>query len=264
MITTTISTPANLNDDKVLKQAFHTHQANTATKPRTVAADKIYGTVENYKFLNAKGTKACIPRQKHGIKKVGKLSHDKFRYDKKQDCYICPAGEKLKIYDRNSIHSSGNRYRTKREICEKCNLFEQCVTSEKYGRQVSRNLNAEYIEWADNCLSRYERKQLMSRRQYKAEGSFANAANNHGFKRARWRGLDMMQIQNLMIAAIQNLGKLLRYSCPGDKLTATATSIKAFFKHTDRALHRLFSIYAMRERILSYQRTKPAYTEKFI
>lgn len=86
VITSTISTPANLNDDKVLKQAVHTHQANTATKVRTVTADKIYGTIENYKFLNAKGSKACIPHQRHGSKKAGKFSHDKFRYDKKQDC----------------------------------------------------------------------------------------------------------------------------------------------------------------------------------
>jgi hypothetical protein len=42
------------------------------------------------------------------------------------------------------------------------------------------------------------------------EGSFADAANNHGFKRARWRGLERVRVQNLLIAAIQNVRKLLR------------------------------------------------------
>ena len=260
IITATITTPANLNDDKVLKQAVHTHESNTATKVATVTADKIYGTIENYKFLNNKGSKACIPHQRHGSRKVGKFSHDKFKYDKNQDCYICPAGEKLKLYDRNSIHSSGNRYRAERQTCEKCELFEQCVTSKKHGRQVSRNLDAEYIEWADSCLSRSERKNLMSRRQYKAEGSFADAANNYGFKRGRWRGLDKMEMQNLMIAAIQNLGKLLRYGGTVDRLTATATSIKALFGCISRALRRLLGIYAGCERILNYQRAKPVYS----
>ena len=54
----------------------------------------------------------------------------------------------------------------------------------------------------------------MSRRQSKAEGSFADAANNHGFKRARWRGLVMVEIQNLTIAAIQNLRKLIKSTSP--------------------------------------------------
>jgi transposase len=260
IITATITTPANLNDDKVLKQAVHTHESNTATKVTTVTADKIYGTIDNYKFLNNKDSKACIPHQRHGIIKVGKFSHDKFKYDKKQDCYICPAGEKLKLYDRTATHSSGHRYRAERQTCEKCDLFEQCVTSEKHGRQVSRNLNAEYVEWADGCLSRNERKNLMSRRQYKAEGSFADAANNYGFKRARWRRLDKMEIQNLMIATIQNLGKLLRYGGAVDRSTAPATSIKALLGGISRVLRRLLGIYTGCERILNYQRAKPVYS----
>jgi hypothetical protein len=47
------------------------------------------------------------------------------------------------------------------------------------------------------------------RRQYLIEGSFADAANNHGFKRARWRRLWRQQIQDYMIAAIQNIRILL-------------------------------------------------------
>jgi len=43
------------------------------------------------------------------------------------------------------------------------------------------------------------------------EGSFADAANNHGFKRSRWRGLVKQQIQGLLIAAIQNIRILLRH-----------------------------------------------------
>jgi Transposase DDE domain len=41
------------------------------------------------------------------------------------------------------------------------------------------------------------------------ERSFADAANRHGFKRARWRGLIKQSIQDLLIATIQNLRKLV-------------------------------------------------------
>jgi hypothetical protein len=42
------------------------------------------------------------------------------------------------------------------------------------------------------------------------EGSFADATNNHGFKRARWRRLWRAQIQDWLIAGIQNIKTLLR------------------------------------------------------
>jgi len=96
-------------------------------------------------------------------------------------------------------------------VCEKCQFLDTCISSATQGRQVQRADDACYIEWADTCISVTRRKYLMSRRKYKAEGSFADAANNHGFKRARWRGLAGMTIQNLMIAAIQNRRKLMRF-----------------------------------------------------
>jgi IS5 family transposase len=45
----------------------------------------------------------------------------------------------------------------------------------------------------------------MRRRMHVMEGSFADASNQHGYKRARWRGLASVTVQNLLIAAIQNV-----------------------------------------------------------
>jgi len=68
-------------------------------------------------------------------------------------------------------------------------------------------------------MSTNRRRELMRRRKCCVEGSFADAANNHGFKRTRWRGRWRVKIGNLLIATIQNLRKLLKYS---RKLTQTA------------------------------------------
>jgi hypothetical protein len=46
------------------------------------------------------------------------------------------------------------------------------------------------------------------------ERSFADAANNHHFKRARWRRLWRQQIQDYLIAAIQNVRILLAHQNP--------------------------------------------------
>jgi hypothetical protein len=74
---------------------------------------------------------------------------------------------------------------------------------------VERHLDQDEIDRAERCLSRAERRWLMRRRKIRAEGSFADAANWHGYKRARWRGLWRMRLQNVMIATLQNLRKLL-------------------------------------------------------
>jgi hypothetical protein len=47
------------------------------------------------------------------------------------------------------------------------------------------------------------------------EGSFADAVNNHGAKKARWRGLWRQKIQSWLIAAVQNLRILLRHQVSG-------------------------------------------------
>jgi len=52
------------------------------------------------------------------------------------------------------------------------------------------------------------------------EASFADAANNHGFKRSRWRRLWRQQIQDYLIAAIQNIRILLRRGCPPSRAAA--------------------------------------------
>jgi Transposase DDE domain len=46
-------------------------------------------------------------------------------------------------------------------------------------------------------------------RQHLIERSFADASNLHGFKCGRWRGLSKQSVQDLLIAAVQNLRKLI-------------------------------------------------------
>ncbi len=210
IVTATVTTPANVHDGKLLTEVVTKHQASTGIKVKTTVADKAYGTGENYKYLHEQGITPCISHKRKNCNRDPAFNNDKFSYDKEQDCYICPVGNQLKLRqfkrDKNATI-----YKADREICQQCQHFQKCVTGKSSGRQIQRNANEEYIKWADNCLPTYERKRLMARRRYKAEGSFADAANNHGFKRSRFRGIEKAQIQNLMIAATQNLRKLMRH-----------------------------------------------------
>jgi transposase len=209
IITSTITTPANINDQKRLSQAIESHQANTGVDVQIAVADKDYGIGENYQYLQEHGITPCISHQRYKGIAADSFASDKFEYDKSADCYHCPGGHEL-TRKETKLKENAIVYRIDRRICEQCVHFKACVASTQLGRRVQRSTYAEYYEWADSCLSKYRRKRLMAHRKAKIEGSFADAANNHGFKRARWRGLAMVQIQNHMIAAIQNLRKLIR------------------------------------------------------
>jgi len=49
------------------------------------------------------------------------------------------------------------------------------------------------------------------------EGSFAHSTR-FGLKRARWRGLWRMQIQDYLIATIQNIGLLVKFGKPKPRM----------------------------------------------
>jgi hypothetical protein len=61
------------------------------------------------------------------------------------------------------------------------------------------------------------------------ERSFAEAANQHGFKRSRWRRLWRQRIQDWLIALVQNLRILLQGPrlSPAQSLAVTSTQIIA-------------------------------------
>jgi len=212
IITATVTTPANIRDEKALAKAVEEHIKNTGIKPDKAVADKGYGYVESYNYLHNKNILPCIPHRDYDVSKYNKISRAEFIYNRDNDCYICPMGHKLRKTQVDRPQQAVC-YTADRKTCEQCENFTGCVSSAKSGRNIKRKIGADIIEWADNCIPQYQRRKLMRRRMYKAEGSFADAANNHGYKRARWRGKTKVQIQNLMIASIQNMRKLLRCIC---------------------------------------------------
>jgi IS5 family transposase len=206
VITATATTPANVNDNTLLMDLLEDHQSNTGQAAGAVAADSAYGTGENYRQLQNEGVRPAIPHQQQkGV--AGKFGRDRFQYDAAEDCYVCPAGQMMrptgKVGDGDHIG-----YRAAAGVCRACALRAQCTG--KTGRTFARHVLQATIDWADQLLDTHRGRWMMRRRRIRAEGSFADALQ-HGFKRARWRGLANMTVQNLLIATIQNIRKLMKY-----------------------------------------------------
>jgi len=227
IVTATVTTDAAVDEAHMLTEVLDQHRINSGCVEQTVVADKGYGTREVYKSMHRRGVRPCIPHQRHGGTH-GTFASERFRYDEQHDEYICPAGHRLKRKPARRRRRSDTpvRYYADADRCQSCPLREQC-TKNANGRTIVRDPDQWYVEWADGCGSRAERRRLQGRRRVVAEGSFADAANNHGFKRARWRRLWRVEIQNLLIATAQNLRKLVRALGRGPRRSAVALATVA-------------------------------------
>jgi len=135
-------------------------------------------------------------------------SESRFAYQPQSDTYLCPAGEVMRPRRCHPKRLTWE-YVTKKGTCLLCQLRAFCTRS-KTGRTIHRHREQTLLdaakEQAGSAAGLADRK----RRQHLMERSFADAANCHGFKR-RWRGLWKQAIQDLLIATVQNLRKLLRH-----------------------------------------------------
>jgi IS5 family transposase len=206
VITAVEVTPAQVHDGTQLPALLGQHQQNTGLKRAdvSVAGDSHYGMVDNYRFCHQQGMGAHLaPAQAH-LEEKGKFTREHFVYDPQTDAYRCPAGQLLTLR---------RKYPQKRQAvyairqapgCAPCPLREKCTTA-KEGRTLVRYddqaLLDEQRRLAMGPAARYSRK----RRKHMMEGSFAQAANEHGLKRARWRRMWRQEIQSWMICLVQNI-----------------------------------------------------------
>jgi len=150
--------------------------------------------------------------QDHGERRAKFFTEERFVYDAAIDTYRCPAGQLMKRW-QNRPEKKAYQYMARAGTCDACTLRAQC-TQAKGGRRIQRFDRQEEIEQARAQSQSQAALRDRRRRKHLIEASFADAANAHGFKRARWRGLWRQQIQNHLIAACQNLrilvGKNLR------------------------------------------------------
>ena len=208
VITAVETTSGSIAENKKLLCLMDQHQQNTGCQIRTVVADHKYGTAENFVACHEQGVVTHLgdAQVKRG-QVEGIFPPERFTYQPASDTYICPAGQVLRR--RRYIRRQRVwEYGAKKATCAGCQLRAQCTRS-KVARVISRHEQAETLEMARAQAHSAAAKRDRRRRQYLAEGSFADAANNHGFKRARWRRLWRQQIQDYLIAAIQNVRILL-------------------------------------------------------
>lgn len=209
VITAAEVTPADVNEGHMLLDLINEHGKNTRGQAEVVVADSQYGTAHNYLECFDRGIEAHITSLSETHGKKGVFSDESFSYNPEDDTYLCPAGNRLKC-GKYSKKNTAFEYRCSKRLCKACGLRDKCTTSTKSGRTIQRHLRHDEIEHMRQKARDPASKRDIRMRKHLMERSFARAVR-FGFKRARWRRLWRVKIQEYLTAAIQNILTLVRY-----------------------------------------------------
>jgi transposase len=213
VITSTMVTPGSADEGAVLKEVIQGHEQNTDRKVKTVVADSRYGTTENFLFCHDAGIQAHMPSLEESQRGLGRqddiFPKEVFAYDPDRDCFICPAGQELRPrhFYKARKHTE---YKAASGVCARCPLRPKCTRS-KDGRTLKRHMRQEDLDCMRRQSQSSESQRDIKTRQHLSERSFARSVR-YGYKRARWRRLWRVRIQDFLIAAIQNIIVLIRHS----------------------------------------------------
>jgi len=175
-------------------------------RPRQITGDAKYGTVANLVAIEDQRIRAYMPLSEVG-RRPGTFGEQDFAYDAAADAYHCPGGQTLRFLSQCDT--------TRRRIslapaatCSICQLRSQCTTSRR-GRRISRSLDADTLDRVRGYHQTKPYATAMRKRRVWGEPRFAEAKDWHGLRRFRLRGLEKVNSEALLIAAGQNLKRLL-------------------------------------------------------
>ncbi len=178
--------------------------------PDEVIADRGYGSARIIGGLRQRNIRTYIPlfstRSGSGVAN----NHDFFSYNKEIDLFECRLGVYLRPI--GEPHADLQAYYNKASDCEACPSFNECP-ARKVGRGtrrlIRRNINQDLFETVLEEMKHEVFKKKISERKWKIEGIFGEAKQQHGLRRAHYRGLHNMQVQAYLTASVQNLKRIV-------------------------------------------------------
>jgi len=119
-----------------------------------VIADKGYYSGPDIKDTQDAGMTALVPRgDTSGSEKKGIFDRSMFKYDAKEDAYICPANQELP-YRFTTVEKGMTlkRYWVDAPTCRACELKSQCSNS-KQSRRITRWVHQDQLDRMEGLVS---------------------------------------------------------------------------------------------------------------
>ena len=212
----------NPNDTLTLPSHLEGYKELYGSSPDVTVADAGYGSEENYEYMAKEEIEAFVKynyfhkeqKAKGKIKPKDAFKPQHLYYNKKEDYFVCPMGQKMtNRYESKSKTKSGfeqnySVYQT--QNCEGCPLRGSCHKS-KYDRKIQFNWNLKkHKDKARKKLLSEKGLTHRSQRPVDVEAVFGNIKQNKKFTRFNLRGKENVLIEAGLIALAHNLAKMAR------------------------------------------------------
>ena len=139
----------------------------------------------------------------------GKFTTEAFRLSEDGSHMTCPAGERSQYKQRDNKRRS-TAYRFPAATCQSCPLRKRCIDeNQKHGRTVHRS---DYEPEYERVRKRAQTEQYaaVKREHPKVERRLGVLMNRYGGRRARYRGLPRVFVQEILCALTANLKRMIR------------------------------------------------------
>lgn len=210
ILTTFVATSPS--DKEQLTPHIKQIEKNLYGKPENILADSGYSSYDNYKILDQNEINAYIPDQQfENMKNNAENPYDRshFKYDSKNDCYICPQGDQLKFHH----HFQSKRFKQQSKVyqataCKTCAVHSQC-TSAQY-RTLHQEIREHLRQQARDRLSTEQGKEIYHQRQCTIEPVWGDIKFNRKFKMFSLRGKKKVNGEFNLMMMTENITKLFR------------------------------------------------------
>ena len=206
IILAALVTPADVMENVPLRDLLWRVCFRRKLRPHQVTGDTTYGTVENIVAVEGTGIRAFFPLPDFEAR-TPFFGKSVFTYDAVRDAYRCPQGQ-LRRRRKTKYTEEEVLYRADAAVCNACLVKAECTASD-HGRIVHRSFSEDYLDRVRGYHATEAYKKAIRKRQVWVEPLFAEAKLWHGLRRLRLRGLPNANIQGLLVAAGQNLKRLL-------------------------------------------------------
>ena len=182
-------------------------------------SDSIYGTEENYEFMEENGIEAFVKYPLFHKEQTKSFKDDAFHaqnlcYNKEEDYYVCPAGQHMnnaRSYGRTSSSGYVSHVTVyEAENCVGCPLRERCHCAAD-NRRIIVNHNLDRLKAIAQVLLKSEEGiKHRKRRSIEPESVFGQMKANMQYTRFRHFGEDLVKMDFAIFATAFNLLKLHR------------------------------------------------------
>ncbi len=201
-------TAGNVNDSSCYIDRLKVQQERFGFDVLAVGLDAGYDTANICKELVDMGIMGVIGYRRLGGKK-GLFKKRDFKFISDRDIYICPEGKELKY--RTTNRNGYDEYASESSYCKNCPMLNKCTESKNHQKVIMRHVWEDSREIIHKNRLTFCGKEIYKKRKETIERSFANAKQLHGYRYAKYRGIERVREQAYMTSVVQNIKKLVKY-----------------------------------------------------